>query len=155
MTKATDALAALGISADEAIQADEMLKEKTKINRDPRICLCGHASNKHLVANGVVMCNPSRMVCPCKNLRPVIEVEDTRKFLRKTTGPGIEHALVRGIAALAKEGKEARWIDTPKCDRCSTTDGKIVPVPITAGKTVAYEPTNHNALLCEKCLGEI
>lgn len=153
MTTAKDALAALGLSADEAIEVDEKLKEKT--TRDSRICICGHAVNKHLQTNGIVMCTPSRMVCPCKNVRPVIEVEDTRLFLRKTTGPGFEHALVRGMAALAQAGKEARWLEDPKCDRCSTTEGRIVPVPITTGKSVAYEATGRDALLCEKCMEEI
>lgn len=153
MTTAKDALAALGLSLDEAIEADQRLTEKK--TRDPRVCLCGHAVNRHTIVNGIVMCNPSRMSCPCKNCRPVIEVDDTRKFLRKTTGPGYEHALIRGIAALSEIGKSMKWIEPPKCDRCSTTEGRIVPVPVTAGKTVAYEATGRDALLCDKCLGEI
>lgn len=153
MTSAKDGLAALGLSVDEAVETDAKLKKK--VCRDPRICICGHAVNKHTVVNGIVMCNPSRMNCPCKSVRPVIEVDDTRRFLRKTTGPGYEHALIRGIAALHEIGKGMRWIEPPKCDRCSATEGRIVPVPITAGKTVAYEATGRDALLCEKCLGEI
>jgi hypothetical protein len=153
MTKAKSALEAMGIGLEEAVEADNRLKERQV--RDPRICLCGHAINKHIVANGVVMCTPSRMVCPCKSVRAVIEVEDTRKFLRKTTGPGIEHALVRGIAALAADNKEAKWIEPPKCDRCSTTEGRIVPCPITAGKQIANEASGTNALLCTKCMEEI
>ncbi len=153
MTSAKDALAALGLSIDEAVETDKKLKEQKP--RDPRVCLCGHAVNKHTVVNGITMCNPSRMTCRCKNCKPVIEVDDTRKFLRKTTGPGYEHALIRGIAALHEIGKGMKWIEPPKCDRCSTTEGRIVPVPITDGKTVAYEDTGRNALLCDKCLGEI
>lgn len=153
MTSAKDALAALGLSVDEAIETDKKLKQK--VARDSRVCLCGHAVNKHTVVNGIVMCTPSRMNCPCKNCRPVIEVDDTRLFLRKTTGPGYEHALVRGIAALHEVGKGMKWIEPPKCDRCSTSEGRIQPVPITTGKTVAYEATGRDALLCDKCLGEI
>ena len=153
MTSAKDALAAMGIGLEEAIQADTRLKERQV--RDPRICLCGHAINKHINENGIVLCTPSRMVCPCKCVRPVIEVEDTRKFLRKTTGPGVEHALVRGIAALADIGKEAKWIEPLKCDRCQATEGRIVPCPITEGKQVAYKATGRDALLCEKCMEEI
>lgn len=68
---------------------------------------------------------------------------------------GVEHALVRGIAALADIGKEAKWIDPPKCDRCQTTEGRIVPCPITEGKQVAYKATGRDALLCDKCMEEI
>jgi hypothetical protein len=153
MSSAKDALEAMGISAEEAIAADENLKERKQ--RDSRICLCGHAVNRHLVSSGSVLCTPSRMVCPCKNIRPVLEVDDIRMFLRKTTGPGVEHALVRGMAALAKDGKSARWIEEVACDRCHTTEGRITAVPITAGKTVAYEATGFNALLCESCMAEI
>lgn len=154
MTSAKDALAAMGISVDEAHEADERLKDRP--TRDPRICLCGHAINKHTTPAGVITCQPSRMYCPCKNIRPVVEVEDTRLFLRKTTGPGVGHALVRGISALAQVGKEAKWIEPPCCDRCNTTEGRIVPVPINgASKTVAYEPTGLDALLCEKCMEEV
>jgi hypothetical protein len=154
MTSAKEALAALGITAEEAHEADEKLKDRKP--RDPRVCLCGHAINKHTTPAGVITCQPSRMYCPCKNIRPVIEVEDTRLFLRKTTGPGVEHALVRGISALAQVGKEARWLDEIKCDRCNTTEGRIMPVPINgASKTVAYEATGLDALLCDKCMEEV
>lgn len=153
MTTAKDALAAMGIDFDEAVKADNKLKDRQI--RDPRICLCGHAVNKHTVTNGMVLCTPSRMVCPCKSVRAVIEVEDTRKFLRKTTGPGVEHALVRGIAALADNNKEAKWIDPIKCDRCATTEGRIIPCPITEGKQVAYKATGRDALLCTACMEEI
>lgn len=154
MASAKDALAALGISVEEAREADERLK--TKPTRDPRICLCGHAINKHNIVRGEVQCVPSRYWCPCKNMRAVIEVEDTRMFLRKTTGPGVEHALVRGISALAEHGKEVTWIETPTCDRCKTTEGKITPVPINGySSNVAYEATGLDALLCAKCMEDV
>jgi hypothetical protein len=154
MSTAKDALAAMGISVDEAHEADERLKDRP--TRDPRFCLCGHAINKHTTAAGVITCQPSRMFCPCKNIRAVVEVEDTRLFLRKTTGPGVEHALVRGISALAQVGKEAKWIEPPKCDRCSTTEGQIIPTPMNLhSKTVAYEATGVDALLCTTCREEL
>jgi hypothetical protein len=52
-------------------------------------------------------------------------------------------------------GKEAKWIDPIKCDRCQATEGRIVPCPITEGKQVAYKATGRDALLCEKCMEEI
>lgn len=156
MSTAEEALEALGIRANEAIDADRNSRAVARSrSKDRRVCLCGHAVNRHLTTNGIVMCTPSRMVCPCKNIRAVLEAEDTRVFLRKTTGPGVEHALVKGMAALVIAGKQANWIDQPTCDRCSSQDG-VSPVPVTSAKTVAYgEPTGYDALLCETCKEEL
>ena len=155
MTSANDALAAMGIDPTEAI-AIEQSKTK-KVARDNRVCICGHAVARHKTDpySGLMECNPSRMHCPCQTIRPVLEVEDTRLFLRGTSGPKNEHALVRGMTALAMSGKDAKWIEQPKCDRCDTGEGPIVPVPITKTNRVAYEATPLNAMLCNNCLEEI
>jgi hypothetical protein len=154
MTSAKDALAAMGISAEEAIEADKSQKDRKP--RDARVCLCGHGMNRHTLPAGVVYCKPSQLDCDCKNMRAVIEVEDTRLFLRKTNGPGLEHALVRGMSALANVGKEAKWIVPIECDKCKTTEGRIMPAPINkASSTVARESTGYNALLCQTCIGEL
>ena len=155
MTSAKDALAALGIDPTEAI-AIEMSRTKKPV-RDNRVCICGHAVARHKVDeySGLMECKPSRLHCPCTNVRPVLEVEDTRLFLRGTSGPKNEHALVRGMTALAMSGKEAKWIEPPKCDRCDTAQGPIVPVPISKSNKVAYEATPLNAMLCETCLEDI
>lgn len=155
MTSAKEALELLGINVDEAIATD---KKRTETKpRDSRICLCGHAVNKHSLDAGEVQCVPSRYWCPCKKLRPVIEVDDTRLFLRKTNGPNKEHALIRGIAASVVAEKNVKWIAEVTCDIChkGTHDAKIMPVPVTEFKTVAYEATGFDALLCEGCLEKI
>lgn len=155
MTSAKDALAALGIDPEEAIAVD---KEKTKkATRDDRICICGHAVSRHKVDpySGIIECIPSRMRCPCQTPRPVLIAEDTRLFLRGTTGPKSEHALVRGMAALAMAEKECSWIDEPKCDKCGTAEGPIFPVALTKNLKVAYEMTPINQLLCNACLEEV
>lgn len=158
MTDARNALALLGIVAEEAVETDERLTRKP--SRDKRICLCGHAVNKHSTDAGLVMCTPSRYNCPCKNIRPVVEVEDTRLFLRKTSGPGAEHALTRGLAASFSADKGVEWIETPKCDKCGVEatpagDVRILPVAVTEYKTVSYEATGYDALLCETCLEDV
>lgn len=158
MTNAKQGLALLGINAEEALAVDKELTRKP--SRDKRVCLCGHAVNKHSTEAGTVQCVPSRYFCPCKNIRPVVEVEDTREFLRKTNGPGAEHALTRGLAALFSKDKSFEWIVDVKCDKCGIEatpagDVKISPVAVTEYKTVSYEATGYDALLCENCIEEI
>lgn len=152
MKSENDALAMLGISAEEAIEADQSLTRRP--SRDRRICLCGHAVNKHDVSSGLVQCIPSAYRCPCKNIEPVLQVEDTRLFLRKTNGPGLEHALVRGMAASSQQGKEVKWIETPACKACGKTssESRITPTSVTEFGQVSYSATGFDALLCEDCL---
>lgn len=144
-----DALAAMGISMEEAKEADDALRERPAV-RDGRICICGHGVGRHSVTSGVVWCKPARMDCPCKKVRPVLEVDDARPFLRKTAGAGAMHALVRGLSALAESGKKAKWIVDLKCDKCGE-EGSVVPVPVTKNGIVMSEPTGFDALLCPEC----
>jgi hypothetical protein len=154
MSDAKDALAAIGINWEEAVEADS--KQTERKPRDQRVCLCGHGINRHTDAAGTLLCKPSQIDCKCKKLRPVIEVEDTRLFLRKTNGAGQEHALIRGMSALAKAGKSAKWIEPAMCDRCGKTDGRILPVPLNkASLTIANEGTGIDALLCTDCMEKI
>jgi hypothetical protein len=155
MTSAKEALELLGINVEDAIETD---KKRTEAKpRDPRICLCGHAANKHNMDSGEVQCVPSRYWCPCKKLRPVVQVEDTRLFLRKTNGPNQEHALIRGIAASVVASKEVKWIVEVACDICHRTaaETKILPTAVTEFKTMSYEATGWDALVCEDCLEKI
>ena len=151
---AIDALEAMGISVDEVRKADELVREK-RHDRDQRICLCGHAIARHTVTSGVVYCKPGRMDCPCKRCRPVLEVFDTRKFMRKTSGAGALHALTLGVLAHIELGKPVKWITDLQCDRCQKNDQNVVPVPVTQqGKAVTYA-TGYDALLCRECRSEV
>ena len=149
MDDKSDALAAMGISLEEALEVDDSLRERPRV-RDGRICLCGHGAARHSVVGGAVWCKPARMDCPCKNLRPVILVDDARPFLRKTVGSGPMHALVRGMSALVESGKRVEWIVDLKCDKCGV-EGAVVPVPVTRNGVVSSEATGYDALLCAKC----
>ncbi len=150
MTTAKDALAALGISPEETTAIEEEMKNQSR--RDPRICMCGHPMSRHSTDAGVGLCSLPKSTCNCKFPTPALKVGDTRLFLRSTTGPGAEHALTRGIIALALAGKEAEWLVPVECNKCKTTDGKIIPVPLTDAMTVAYDSANRNFLLCEECM---
>jgi hypothetical protein len=158
MTTAREALLAMGIDPDEAIATDERLRSKPR--RDSRICICGHAISRHNIDedSGRSTCSPSQMSCSCLHINPVLEADDTRMFLRKTTGPGKEHALIRGISALIAIDKSCTWIaGSQLCQKCGTAELPIVPVPVKDPEMskVVYRQSQHNAMMCAKCLGEI
>jgi len=156
-TSALEALAAIGITQREIEETLEALQESRSVrdDYDPRICLCGHAVKRHTSANGYVYCKPSKMSCPCKTVRPVLEVQDIRKFLRKTTGAGPLHALSLGIASHVLENKSVKWIVDLVCDRCGDTQSPVTPVPVTQRGHAAPRATGYDALLCTKCRTEI
>jgi hypothetical protein len=156
MKTAEELLRQMGIDPEEAIEVDRSLT--TKKRRDRRICICGHGASRHIHDNGVSACVPSRLTCTCQMLRPVLEVDDTRKFLRKSSGPGTRHALIRGMTALIEDGKFANWIDELSCDKCEAKTLGIVPVPLSFGGRVAYsedDMSGKHVFLCQDCLEEI
>lgn len=159
MTQENDAIRALeamGLTLDEVEKVDEELRSETRRkDRDPRICLCGHPIARHTVVNGAVYCKPTRMECPCKNVRPVLEADDVRKFLRKTSGSGALHALTLGILAHAQEGKSVKWTVDLVCDRCKTADENVVPAAVTQQGRATNVPIGYDALLCPMCRTEV
>lgn len=152
MSGAEDALKAMGLSVEEVLEGVEPGRPRRS---DPRICLCGHAVARHTQINGLTFCKPARMECPCKKCRPVLEADDTRKFLRRTDGGGKLHALARGIVSHVEAGKSVKWVVELQCDRCGENDENVVPVPVTqSGKATTYA-TGYDALLCRKCRTEV
>jgi len=154
------ALEAMGLSVEEVQQAEQEMLEslggrRYRTHVDPRICICGHPVGRHTIAEGMVFCKPSRMECPCKKCRPVVEVDDVRKFLRKTSGAGPLHALTLGIKKLAQDGKNVKWIVELVCDRCGAEGVPVSPTPVTQRGFAAQHATGYDALLCEKCRTEI
>jgi hypothetical protein len=119
-------------------------------DRDGRICMCGHPMKRHNEYSGIMSCSPTRLVCPCKKSRPVIDVSDTRVFLRKTRGPGSLHALAQGILAAGKAGHKVEWLIEHKCDKCGV-DAKVSPVAVTQHGAIVDEATGYDALLCVQC----
>ena len=148
-----DPFAFFDFSQEEAQKVDEELK-KPKNPRDPRICACGHPMSRHTSISGTHYCKPTRMECPCKNARPVLECNDVRPFLRKTNGAGPMHALGRGLAAAAAKGIEVKWLVIMECDRCKTKT-QVSPVPVTQRGIATNEPTGYDALLCAECRAEV
>ncbi len=151
--KPNDPFAFFDFSEAEAQQVDEELK-KPKNPRDPRICVCGHPMSRHTNISGMYYCKPTRMECPCKSPRPVLECSDVRPFLRKTSGSGPMHALGRGLSAATAKGINVKWLVEMQCDRCKTK-GQVSPVPVTQRGIATSEPTGYDALLCSECRSEI
>lgn len=139
----------MDFSYEEALEADEKLRSRPAV-RDGRICVCGHPVGRHMISTGITFCKPTRMECPCKKCRPVIESADVRPFLRKTEGSGRSHALGRGMAAAMSKGIEFSWIVDMVCDRCEKA-APLSPVPVTQNGVAAQSATGYEALLCAEC----
>lgn len=154
---ALDALLRMGITPEDVDRADIELAERRKAAQavTRHVCACGHGIARHTVVHGIVMCKPARMECPCKKARPVLVVQDTRLFIRKTEGGGAEHALSRGIREALTKGKSVEWLVDPICDRCGSDKGPIVPVPVTQSGIAVSRATGYDALLCPDCRVEV
>ena len=154
---AEEALAMIGLTADDVDEADVALAEQRKINAsiNRHVCACGHAMSRHTVVHGIVMCKPARMECPCKRSRPVLLAQDTRLFIRKTEGGGAAHALSRGIRESMAKGKSVEWLIDLVCDRCGRDTVSVTPVPVSQQGTARPYATGYDALLCSDCRVEV
>jgi hypothetical protein len=142
----------LDVSYEEALAVNEDLMRKGP--RDQRICLCGHAVSRHTEIVGIVQCKPSKMDCACKKVRAVLEVSDTRFFLRTTEGSGAMHALTRGMVAARAKGVRIEWLGEVKCDKCGAV-GPVSPVTVTPNLHAANYDTGFNSMLCAECRAEL
>jgi len=140
---------AFDFTLEEALAADAALISRPA-ERDGRVCVCGHPVARHTQVSGLTFCKPTRMECPCKSVRTVLESDDVRPFLRKTEGAGALHALGRGIAAAVSKGIKVNWVDKLVCDRCKA-ETKLSPVPVTQRGIAVNHATGFDALLCEEC----
>jgi hypothetical protein len=150
--KNQDPFSFMDFTLEEAIEADESVE--TGRTRDGRVCVCGHPMTRHVFVAGLVFCKPTRMECPCKEQRAVIDTTDTRSFLRKTAGQGPLHALGRGLQNAIKAGHKVDWLIDMKCDRCET-EGPIAPVAVSQRGVAMDEATGYDKLLCKQCRTEI
>ena len=159
-----DMFASMGISPEEVVD-----DRKDHYLVDKRICLCGHSITKHKdvndnkyrddFGNGGWMCKPSAKVCLCNIPYPVKEVSDTRFFLRRTTGAGKLHALLKGMSTLATKGGTGRWLVTLTCAKCNESgdDKGISPVPLTKQGRESFDgmSVGYDTLLCNQCRKEV
>jgi hypothetical protein len=147
-----DPFAFFDFSLEETNDANEEARA-SYWERDGRVCACGHAFNRHSIATAGTVCVPTKMQCPCKSFKPVIEVQDTRDFLRKTTGPGPLHALGRGIATALVKGHWVKWLIAMECEKCHA-ETQLIPVAIN-GVGQDGRKAHFDVLLCKSCMDQM
>lgn len=148
-----NALAQLGISDSEV---DAFLVGRAEVPPEKLVCICGHATNKHSeISKDYWTCITARHYCPCAKPIPVMLVQDTRYFMRKTYGCGVKHAMSTGLRKLNQEGKWSRFIIDLSCFRCNTSDQKLYPTALTRDYRVSDKPEAINALLCWDCVTQL
>lgn len=159
------------------LEAQETEERRLGRNSARLICACGHSLARHRQFEGMTpRCQPSSMSCPCKLVRPVVLVSNSKWFVRKTTGVGSRHALGLGLAALEMHGGTWEWVEGEgvRCDRCSREvgdgegegeSGGLLPVAVRrwgpAGENglprerqCVGAPAAFNNLFCAECLDE-
>jgi hypothetical protein len=170
-------LEGLGYDIEDAIAKDAALTKAR--SKSPYVCLCGHPVSSHTPDpedESKTVCKPTRMWCHCTSLNPVLKVQDTRKFYRKTNSYGVEHALIRGIVASMQADKNTEVIEErykcmiPKC-KVKGSSSAIHPVLVEYGlpnfpkgklvknhkftKPSEYEVDLRDILMCQEHLDEL
>lgn len=144
----------LGISEQDMHQFME--SERTGIGNAARqVCICGHALARHSHSDIASYCSFGRAWCSCSEIMPVLETDDLRAFVFSTNGVGRRHALTKGLHALRKNGRSARWIIQRFCFRCGSEDSLFVPAALNRDKRVTRGTGSSNALLCTTCVVEL
>lgn len=144
------AFSAFDFTAEDVDAALKLKEEAAK--RGKPICSCGHPEGRHDFSEntGSDYCTANKQNCKCKKKVFVLEAEDARVFLRKTTGPGPLHALAQGIREAEANGQVLKWIVPIECSRCKKV-GPVSPAPVNERGTVMDADTGFNVLLCSEC----
>jgi hypothetical protein len=144
----------LGIQDEEMDAYMESLK--TGVGNPARqICICGHSLSRHTKSEVSGYCNVAKAWCDCAEPMSVLEPEDLRTFVFSTNGVGKKHALAKGLHALRKNGKTARWLIERVCFRCGAEGRTVFPAALTRDKRIARGSGHSNALLCEPCVNSL
>ncbi|MFM1786420.1 MAG: hypothetical protein RL228_370 [Actinomycetota bacterium] len=145
-----DALSLLGFSETDV---EEELRKNRLAPPSKQVCICGHAVNKHSeLSQGRWTCQTANHICPCQGPEPVLVVQDTRYFMKKTEGYGPMHAISYGLMRLRQEKKWARFIIDLKCDRCKAENCKLYPTALSPELRIVRRPSSINKFLCIECL---
>lgn len=130
------------------------LKENSKEN-SREVCICGHSVSRHFKQGDIWMCIVTKMWCRCPGPLPVLQSQDLKPFMFKTTGAGPHHALTKGLYALSQKGKGMRWIIKTECQICRKSDVTIYATPLAENNRFSVDYAKQNALLCIECLKEL
>jgi hypothetical protein len=143
-----------GIKDEEMDTYMESLKSGVG-NPARQICICGHSLSRHTKSEVSGYCNVAKAWCDCSEPMSVLEPEDLRTFVFSTSGVGKKHALAKGLYALRKNGKTARWLIERLCFRCGAEGRIVFPTALTRDKRIARGSGHTNALLCESCVNAL
>lgn len=148
----------LGFNPDAAVKALETT-DRSYRERNGLICSCGHPVAKHITNKntGAVLCKPGLLHCKCEYIHAVIEVPNTRFFMRKSLGNGPYHALSLGLVAAIKgaskeQAEQIKWVIPEMCEFCKAEGVPTSPTHVDKAKRVWEEPQTHNVLICEDCV---
>lgn len=144
----------LGISEEEMHSFMESLRTG-KGDEGRQICICGHAIARHSKSEALSSCSVGRSWCSCSQPFPILESDDLRAFIFSTDGIGKKHALAKGLYALWKNGRKARWLINLACFRCERQVSRLFPAALTREKRIAFRSGYSNALLCRECAIEL
>ena len=144
----------IGIHLEEMDKYMDLLKSGVG-NPARQICICGHSLSRHTKSEPSSYCNVAKAWCDCAEPLPVLEPEDLRTFVFSTNGVGKKHALAKGLHALRKNGKSARWLIERLCFRCGVEGRTVYPTALTRDKRIARGAGHTNALLCESCVNAL
>jgi len=164
------ALAVLGMTMADVDRINA--NRKHRIKRDARVCVCGHAAGAHFpskgspddrgdiasYAEGEVACQAGKTPCACEKFQYVLTISDVRSFIQKTTGPGEEHALAKGLASSLGRGIFPEWREDIACFWCGKHPaevGTLIPIAYNERGVEAFRPTKVNRLHCASCRAEV
>lgn len=124
-------------------------ERKRGVSRE--ICVCGHPMAHHeTVYEGLDSCQESKMFCPCRHKKAVLEAEDLRAFKFSSEGYGRDHALWKGLKKLRNMGKGAVALVDSRCWKCFE-ERPIEPVSLTPENRVSRQPQARNVMVCMQC----
>jgi hypothetical protein len=141
-------------------QIAEHLAQEEARPSSKTVCLCGHPKARHFIDTEFSTCKPAKMSCPCAHFIPIAKVEDGRSYLWKTEGPGMDHALVKGIFRALNKGEYLEWIDQNYvCVKCKVSGHKkeLTIHPFEGDPESGLRPSiqiefsRWNFFLCETC----
>lgn len=154
--------------------AEAALIKAQRRRRNGGVCICGHAATAHteFVPEGTsgvhdaarltpegATCAPSKHVCPCTKYQQVLEAKDVRRFRFATTGPGADHALMKGVVAAFQSEVDLWWDNDVECISCKlgmlTVGAQLAPVAYDKQWFEAKGPTDLNVMICVDCRDKI
>lgn len=142
----------LGKLGTSSLEMDTLKENSRGSARE--VCLCGHGISRHFKQRDAWMCMVTKIWCRCSEPLPVLQSEDLKPFMFKTTGAGPHHALTKGLHALSQKGKGVKWIIVAQCQICRQSDAAVHATPLAENNRFSVEYAKQNALLCLACLKE-